>query len=160
MTACSITACSMTAQKFWMVGSCTVVLLLALLMGLLWPTIAIKYLLYPELQLKNGTLNYENWKETPIPMYLEIYLFNWTNAEDLYNTSIKPDFAEMGPYVFLEKHIRTNVVWSKDESTVDYFQKRVWHFQPHLSNGTLNDTVTNINPIVAVSYHALAVHFN
>lgn len=139
----------MTAQKFWLIGSCTSALLIALALGLLWPTLAIRYLLYPQLKLKNGTQNYENWKVTPIPMYLEIYLFNWTNANDLYNTSVIPDFAEMGPYVFLEKHIRTNVTWSDDQTTVDFFQKRVWHFVPELSNGTLEDEVTNVNPIVA-----------
>ncbi|KAG5674505.1 hypothetical protein PVAND_004467 [Polypedilum vanderplanki] len=141
--------CTMTAQKFWMIGSCTTVLLFALTIGLLWPTISIRYLLYPQLKLKNHTINYENWKETPVPMYLEIYLFNWTNADQLYNTSVTPNFVEMGPYVFLEKHIRTNVTWSNDETTVDFYQKRVWHFVPELSNGSLEDEVTNVNPIVA-----------
>jgi scavenger receptor class B, member 1 len=147
----------MTVQKFWMVGSAVVALLLALAFGLLWPTFSIRYLLYPELKLKNGTLNYENWKETPIPMYLEIYLFNWTNYRDIANASIKPEFVEMGPYVFLEKHIRTNITWSEDESTVDFYQKRVWHFQPDLSNGSLDDNITNINPIAAVSFTMFAI---
>jgi scavenger receptor class B protein 1 len=64
----------------------------------------------------------------------------------------------MGPYVFLEKHIRTNVTWSKDESTVDFYQKRVWHFVPELSNGSLDDEVTNLNPIVAVSFSPTLSH--
>lgn len=143
--------CSTTAQKQWMVGLSTVIFLLALAIALLWPTIALKYLIYPKLKLVNGTLNYDNWKETPIPMYLEIYLFNWTNSEDVHNSEIKPNFVEMGPYVFHEKHIRTNISWSDDKSTVDFYQKRIWHFEPTLSNGTLDDVVTNLNPLLAVS---------
>jgi scavenger receptor class B, member 1 len=76
------------------------VLLSALLVGLLWPSLALKYMLYPQLVLKEGSVNYENWKETPIPVYLEIFFFNWTNHENVRNHSIKPHFTEMGPYVF------------------------------------------------------------
>lgn len=144
--------CSMTAQKYWLITSCTVTLLLALLIGLVWPTLSTKYFLYPQLELKNGSLNYDNWKETPIPMYLEIYFWNWTNPEEISNyKKVKPIFKELGPYVFLEKHIRTNVTWSKNGSTVDFLQKRIWHFDPMLSNGSLSDEILNINPIAAVS---------
>lgn len=144
--------CSMTAQKYWLVTSCTVTLLLALIIGLLWPTISINYFLRPQLELRNGSLNYDNWKETPIPMYLEIYFWNWTNHEDIQKYKhVKPKFEELGPYVFLEKHIRTNVSWSKDEKTVDFYQKRVWHFVPEMSKGKLSDEIVNINPIAAVS---------
>jgi scavenger receptor class B, member 1 len=144
--------CSMTAQKNWLVISCTITLLLALIIGLLWPTISIRYMLRPQLVLKNGSINYENWKETPIPMYLEIYFWNYTNPEEITNYQhVKPKFEQFGPYVFLEKHIRTNVTWSEDGDTVDFFQKRIWHFQPDLSNGTLDDEILNINPIAAVS---------
>jgi hypothetical protein len=108
-------------------------------------------MLYPQLKIQNGTINYDNWKETPIPMYLEVYFFNWTNYEDVRNASIKPKFDEMGPYVFLEKHIRVNVTWLENDTVVDYYQKRVWHFVPELSNGSLSDNVVNLNPITAVS---------
>lgn len=41
------------------------------------------------------------WKETPVPMYLKIYLFNWTNSGSFeQSTKEKPHFDEIGPYVF------------------------------------------------------------
>lgn len=92
--------CTVTAQKFWIVGTTVVILGLALTLGLLWPTISLKYLLYPQLELKEGSQNYDNWKESPIPIHFEIYFFNWTNHEDVRNHSIKPHFTEMGPYTF------------------------------------------------------------
>lgn len=143
----------MTAQKYWLVTSCTVTLLLALIIGLLWPTISIKYMLRPQLELTNGSIIYDNWKETPVPMYLEVYMWNWTNAEEITNyTNVKPNFVELGPYVFLEKHIRKNVTFSENGSTVDFLQRRVWHFVPELSKGSLSDEVLNINPIAAVRF--------
>lgn len=97
----AMTCCTVTAQKFWLTGCSAGVLLLALIAGLLWPTISLRYLLYPRLVLANGTQNYDNWKESPIPIYMEIYFFNWTNPEQVHNHTIKPSFVEMGPYVFM-----------------------------------------------------------
>lgn len=95
-------ACSITAQKLWMIGSSVTLLLLAILLGILWRDFSLNRLLYPELVLKNGTMNYDNWIETPdsIDLYLDIYMFNWTNADQVHNRSVKPHFEELGPYVF------------------------------------------------------------
>lgn len=142
--------CTVTKQKFWLSGCSVTFLLLAITLGLLWPTVSLKYLLYPQLELKEGSVNYEGWMESPIPIYFEIYMFNWTNSEHYKNHSIKPHFDEMGPYVFSEKHERTNITWN-DNATVTFYQKRIWHFEPLMSNGSLSDVVTNLNPIAAVS---------
>lgn len=95
-----MTCCSDTAQKFWLTGCSTGFLLLALMVGLLWPTIALRSFLYPQLELREGSTNYDNWIESPIPIYLEIFFFNWTNSDDVHDHSIKPHFTQMGPYVF------------------------------------------------------------
>lgn len=100
--------------------------------------------------MKNGTLNYNNWIETPIPMYLKIKLFNWTNPEHIANKSVKPNFIECGPYVFLEKHKRVDVKWHPENYKVSYNQIRTWHFVPELSNGHLEDKITNINVMMSV----------
>lgn len=94
--------CSVTQQKFWLTGCSTGVLLLALSCGLLLPAMTLKYLLYPRLVLANGTQNYDNWKESPIPIYMDIFFFNWTNPQEvIQNITDKPSFVEMGPYVFV-----------------------------------------------------------
>lgn len=84
-------------------------------------------------------------------MYLKIHLFNWTNPQDFINANIKPKFVEMGPYVFIEKHERVNLQWNADNDTVSYNQIRTWHFVPEMSNGTLDDKVTQVNVMTAVS---------
>lgn len=112
---------------------------------------------FQEFQLKNGSLNYNNWIETPIPMYLKFRMFNWTNPEDIHKPNYKPNLVEMGPYVFSEKHERVNVSFHPENDTVSYNQIRTWHFLPEMSNGTLEDNVTNVNVIAAVSYFYLAL---
>ena len=47
--------------------------------------------------LTQTSFNFNMWVETPIPMYLKFYMFNWTNPHE---SGVKPHFQEMGPYVF------------------------------------------------------------
>ncbi|KAK9686067.1 CD36 family [Popillia japonica] len=110
------------------------------------------HILLKELTISNHSTGYELWKETPIPMYLNVYMFNWTNADEvLKNWTTKPIFQECGPYVFSEHHIRVNLTWNETENTVTYYQKRIWQFQSDLSTGTLQDNITNLNVIAAVN---------
>lgn len=89
------------------------------------------------------------WVETPIPMYLEVFMFNWTNTEELDNQMVKPKFDQLGPYVFSEKHKRVNIEWH-DNDTVSFNTIRTWHYQPDRSNGSLTDLITNLNVISMV----------
>lgn len=99
-------------------------------------------------------MSYDIWKEPPIPIHLEIHLFNVTNADKMKNDfwGTRPQFSELGPYVFIETHKRVNVQWN-DNGTVSYQQVRKWVFSPELSKGSLNDRITNLNMVVAtISY--------
>lgn len=125
---------------------CSAFLILAsITLGVLWPSMSEK-VLHDKLVIKPGSTNYDNWIRTPIPMFLEIYLFNWTNADQLGNRSVKPHFVEVGPYTFSELHERVNLVWN-DNGTVTFQQRRTWHFVPELSKGSLDDVITNLNVI-------------
>lgn len=58
-----------------------------------------------------GSYSYSLWHELPIPMYLKIYLFNVTNAQDIMDRKpgddpIIPKLVEMGPYTFSETHLK------------------------------------------------------
>lgn len=96
---------------------------------------------------------YNNWVETPLPMYLDFTLFNWTNAAEVLQNphTVKPHFAEVGPYVFQEHHRRVAIEWHPENDTVSFNQTRTWHFVPEMSHGSLDDLVTNVNVIAAVS---------
>lgn len=84
-------------------------------------------------------------------------MFNWTNSEELHNPDVKPLLVECGPYVFQEKHTRSNVTWNEN-GTVTYNQIRTWQFVPELSNGTLEDEITTLNVISSVGcLHIVAV---
>ncbi|CAG5108740.1 Similar to crq: Protein croquemort (Drosophila melanogaster) [Cotesia congregata] len=116
--------------------------------GVLWDSI-INKIIVKELPLTPTSQKYAMWEETPIPMYLEVYLFNWTNPQDFsLSSKVKPHFNELGPYVFSEVDYKVNQVWN-DNETITFQQKRVWHFIASKSNGSLSDKITNINPVAA-----------
>ncbi|KAL1139978.1 hypothetical protein AAG570_006955 [Ranatra chinensis] len=94
--------------------------------------------------LRPGSNTYNIWKEPPVPIYMNFYLFNWTNPQEL-NTKM-PKLVEMGPYCFKETDEKTNISWNQN-GTVTFKRKRTWHFAPELSNGTLDDLVTTLNPV-------------
>lgn len=127
----------------------TIVALLGLVLGLLWQGIATK-IIQSELVLKVGSTNYDAWIKTPIPIYFEIFVFNWTNAAEYRNPNVKPHFQECGPYVFREQHERVDLDWHNN-ATISFNQIRTWHYEPKMSNGSLNDVITNVNVISAVS---------
>jgi hypothetical protein len=55
-----------------------------------------------QLGLSSTSTSFSMWEETPIPMYIEVYFFNWSNAEEFQQRpqEVIPEFVEMGPYVF------------------------------------------------------------
>lgn len=93
------------------------------------------------------------WHETPIPMFMRFYLWNFTNAEEVIksNWKIKPKLEQCGPYVFSEHHTRENITFNDNNDTVTFKNKRVWHFVAGSTNGTLQDKITTVNPILLVN---------
>ncbi|XP_030384834.1 protein croquemort [Scaptodrosophila lebanonensis] len=139
--------CGVTQRKFWVFGSGSLFIVLGALIVAFWPGLA-DDIVEKNLKLEPGTDTYNSWLEAPIPIYLEFYMYNWTNPQDIRNPAIKPNFVEMGPYVFLEQHTKENFTFYEN-ATVAYYERRTWHFQPHLSNGTLKDNVTAAHAITA-----------
>lgn len=101
--------------------------------------------------LQNGTENYKNWIRTPFPMYFEVYMFNWTNPNQIHEfPKVKPNFVEVGPYVFQEVRERVGIKFDKSGNSVNFNQTRHWYFRPELSgNRSLDDKITNLNTICA-----------
>ncbi|XP_059480400.1 protein croquemort-like isoform X2 [Neocloeon triangulifer] len=109
-----------------------------------WTPDLFDYILRTELHLSESSQSYQVWKDTPVPMYIQFYFFNWTNPEQLEDKSTKPTFNQMGPYRFNEFHEKVNVTFHEN-NTVSFKQVRRWVFDPDHSNGTLEDQVTTLN---------------
>ena len=60
-----------------------------------------------------------------------------------------PILEERGPYTFREVERKVNISWHPENGTVSYKRMKHWYFEPSMSIGPLNDTITTINvPVV------------
>ncbi|XP_066601238.1 protein croquemort-like isoform X2 [Prorops nasuta] len=125
-----------------------VAIIIGITTGSCW-SIIYDWFLRKELTLSPTSKSFQIWEQTPIPMYLRIHMFNWTNYKEFYNKNgIKPHFVELGPYVFREVDYKVNKIWNSN-GTVTFQRRRVWHFEESMSNGSLDDQITNINAVAA-----------
>lgn len=134
-------------------GFGSVLVVIGAIMAACWPPLFMKQL-QKMMVLTNESMSFEMWREPPVPMYLECYLFNMSNVDDiLAGKNVKPRLVQLGPYVYREIHTKENMTWNNENNTLTYFNQRWWHFQPEMSNGSLSDNITSINPIiVSVAY--------
>lgn len=50
--------------------------------------------------LKEGNLMYNTWRDLPIPIYMQFYMFDCLNPEEVLNGA-KPYVVEKGPYTYM-----------------------------------------------------------
>ena len=77
------------------------------------------------------------------------YIFNSVNLQELFHRHEMPILEERGPYTFREVEKKVNIRWHPENGTVSYKRMKHWYFEPSMSIGLLNDTITTINvPVV------------
>jgi len=99
-----------------------------------------------QLALSPSSGTFPVWKSLP-PLTTKFYLFHVLNPDQV-SQGEKPKLQERGPYTFLERHFKTDIVWNQN-GTITYKQIRTWEYAPELSNGSLEDPITVLNPIGA-----------
>lgn len=91
-----------------------------------------------------------------MPLYLDVYFFNWTNPQDFLDVTKKPVMKEIGPYRFREIRDKKIIAFNDHNSTVSYKTFSTFFFDEAGSNGTLDDVITQLN-MVAVGASAQAM---
>lgn len=102
------------------------------------------------MKLAPNTKAYDAWKTPSIPLSLDIYLYNWTNPEDITNSLTKPILQQLGPYRFTEKPDKVDITWNPDNATVSYRKLSLYYFDEEGSQGSLDDVVTSVNVVALV----------
>ena len=58
------------------------------------------FCLWQLLPLKNGSESYTNWKNPPVTVYMQFYMFDVKNAYEIINNGEKPMVEQRGPYTY------------------------------------------------------------
>ncbi|XP_055598167.1 protein croquemort-like [Uranotaenia lowii] len=144
---CCCCNCSNTAKKVWSFMGVVLIFGLAAFFGFGWPAI-VDSVARSEFVLQSGAQVYDNWFKSEVPMFFDIYVWDWVNWEEATNPNVRPHFVQKGPYVFSEVHERANVNFNGNH-TVTFQQQRIWHYIPEQSNGHFyTDTVSTPHTIL------------
>ncbi|KAM8717552.1 hypothetical protein ACLKA7_004276 [Drosophila subpalustris] len=134
------------------------------LLGLILATLGLIYVLNLEriqrsamewfMVLKPNSMITNLWEHPSLLMRANVYIFNWTNPEDIDNPNVKPRLQELGPYSFTETVQKLNITWN-DNSTVSYLRRSRFTFDPSASVGKLSDVIVTPNTLaVGLTYKA------
>lgn len=91
---------------------------------------------------------YKAWHKSDPPLIMDVYMFNWTNPEDIKKEGVKPHFEEVGPWRFQEVKEKINISLN-DNGTVTYRLMRHYFFCED-SPRKLSEIVTTINAVSLV----------
>ncbi|XP_078574978.1 scavenger receptor class B member 1-like [Branchiostoma floridae x Branchiostoma japonicum] len=93
--------------------------------------------------LQEGSFIFSFWKDIPIPIYMQFYLFDILNVEEVLKGG-KPAVEQRGPYTYRELRNKTQLQFNADD-TVSYVNMKRYEFVPDMSVGRENDTITTLN---------------
>ncbi|XP_053613211.1 protein peste-like isoform X2 [Plodia interpunctella] len=141
----------------WVVAAiCTILAVGGLVFALAFSAL-FEYILQSKLALIPGSRAYNVWRGPTLPLYFEIYFFNWTNPDAF--PGEKPHLVQLGPYRFREHREHVNVTWNRAEHTLGYRTFRSWQFDDS-SEGSLDDVITTVDVITASAVHHEKPHQN
>lgn len=92
----------------------------------------------------------------PAPIYLKVYIFNLTNADEVVAGSQEIVVNEVGPYVFQDN--REKIIHEDDGETITYLPQSLFEFLPELSaeGVSLSDMITTVNVPLVVRHSFLS----
>lgn len=109
-----------------------------------------------EMKLEPKSDSFKLWKDPPIPLKFDVYLYNWTNPRNLTEDDFeKPILQQIGPYRFTEITNKTKIRWHPKNQTISYRRRSVYHFDPEGSVGRLDDLITTVNVVALVRIFVL-----
>ncbi|RZC35986.1 CD36 domain containing protein [Asbolus verrucosus] len=109
------------------------------------------YLMSSALRFAPDTEPFRVWSVNDPPLDMDLYLFNWTNPQDLFKKGVKPRFEEVGPYRFKEVKEKINITWHHNNHTISYRHRKLYYFDPENSVRNLSDVINMINVVPLVS---------
>uniref|UniRef100_A0A182Q5V0 Scavenger receptor class B n=1 Tax=Anopheles farauti TaxID=69004 RepID=A0A182Q5V0_9DIPT len=105
-----------------------------------------------KLIFQEGSEIFNLWRTPPVDLYIKIYLFNVTNAEDFMNGHAeKMQIEEVGPYVYRELMSHDNITFN-DNGTLSTRPHHPLIFQKGLSGKLREDDVFMMPNIALLMY--------
>ncbi|KAH3855176.1 hypothetical protein DPMN_097738, partial [Dreissena polymorpha] len=103
---------------------------------------------------------YAFWQDPPVPIYLQLYMFNVTNPIEFIQEGKRPFLQEVGPYTYSERRVKYDIKFNPN-GTVTYRQNRTFQFILEKSGKGLSedDIYCTANPVYWSLYNALKYEY-
>ncbi|NXO24271.1 CD36 protein, partial [Cisticola juncidis] len=104
-----------------------------------------------EAVIVNGTAAFQNWLVPGSTVYREFWIFHVLNPSEVMDEGAQPKLEQRGPYTYRVRYLAKEDVVEGENGTISYMLPNAADFEPDLSVGTENDTLTVLNlAVVAV----------
>ena len=103
-----------------------------------------------QLVIKEGNIFTQNWSDVPLPVTVNIYIWNLDNP-DQFRAGAKPRMREMGPYSYLVSAKHKIISWGINNEYVKYYMYASLEFDAYNSVGHYSDKLTLLNPATYVA---------
>ncbi|XP_055707249.1 scavenger receptor class B member 1 isoform X1 [Phlebotomus papatasi] len=147
-------------RKWWFVIAFALCLLVLGVLVTFGFSALVRLVIDHQVALRPGGQSFGWWSKPPVEPFIRLYVYNVTNADEFLNNGSKPILDELGPYVYLQKWEKVDIV-ENDNGTLSFNAKRVYIFNEELSGGSEDDVVIvpNIPMLSATSQSKHAARF-
>ncbi|NXF20510.1 CD36 protein, partial [Rhodinocichla rosea] len=102
-----------------------------------------------EAVIVNGTTAFQNWLVPGSTVYREFWIFHVLNPSEVMEEGAQPKLEQRGPYTYRVRYLPKENVTEGENGTITYMLPNIANFEPDMSVGTENDTLTILNLAVA-----------
>ncbi|NWR66002.1 CD36 protein, partial [Bucorvus abyssinicus] len=104
-----------------------------------------------EAVIANGTIAFENWLVPGSSVYRQFWVFHVQNPSEVLNNGSRPKLEQRGPYTYRVRYLPKENITENGDGTISYMLPNVARFEPDMSVGTENDTITCLNLAVVAA---------
>ncbi|NXO57113.1 CD36 protein, partial [Aramus guarauna] len=104
-----------------------------------------------EAVIANGTIAFENWLVPGSSVYRQFWIFHVQNPSEVLDQGARPKLEQRGPYTYRVRYLPKENITENSDGTISYMLPNVARFEPDMSVGTENDTITCLNLAVVAA---------
>ncbi|KFQ13802.1 Platelet glycoprotein 4, partial [Leptosomus discolor] len=104
-----------------------------------------------EAVIANGTIAFENWLVPGSSVYREFWIFHVQNPSEVLEQGARPILEQRGPYTYRVRYLPKENITENSDGTISYMLPNIARFEPDMSVGTENDTITCLNLAVVAA---------
>ncbi|NXK04094.1 CD36 protein, partial [Herpetotheres cachinnans] len=104
-----------------------------------------------EAVITNGTIAFQNWLVPGSSVYRQFWIFHVQNPSEVLEQGARPKLEQRGPYTYRVRYLPKENVTENSDGTISYMLPNIARFEPDMSVGTENDTITCLNLAVVAA---------